>query len=56
MKLYADGVLKHTQTVTNSDIFRLPSGYKAQEFEVEITGSVAVNELCVYESQEEIGV
>ena len=54
-KLYSDGVLKHTQTVTNSDSFRLPSGYKGQEFEAEITGSVAVNEICVYESAREIG-
>jgi len=56
MKLYADGVLKHTQTVTNSNTFRLPSGYKANEFEIELAGSVAINEVCVYESAEEIGV
>lgn len=54
-KLYADGTLKHTQTVTNSNIFRLPSGYKANEFEIELTGSVPINEVCVYESPEEIG-
>tara|TARA_R110002153_G_scaffold249910_1_gene406464 strand:+ start:910 stop:2583 length:1674 start_codon:yes stop_codon:yes gene_type:complete len=56
MKIYADGVLKHTQTVTSSDTFRLPSGYKAKEFEVEVTGSVAINEMCVYESASEIGI
>lgn len=55
MKLYADGVLKHTQTVTNSNSFRLPSGYKANEFEIELSGSVPINEVCVYESSEEIG-
>ena len=54
-KLYADGVLKHTETVTSASIFRLPSGYKANEFEFEITGSVPVNEVCLYESAEEIG-
>ena len=42
--------------VTNGDTFRLPSGYKANEFEVEISGSVSVNEVCVYESSEEINV
>lgn len=56
LKLFADGSLKHTQTVTNGDTFRLPSGYKANEFEIEISGSVDVNEVCVYESAEEIGV
>jgi len=55
-KLFADGNLKHTQTVTDSNTFRLPSGYKANEFEVEISGSVPVNEVCVYESSEEINV
>ena len=54
-KLYADGVLKHTQTVTSNSVFRLPSGYKANEFEFELTGSVPVNEVCLYESAEEIG-
>lgn len=54
-KLYADGQLKHTQTVTNSNTFRLPSGYKAHEFEIELAGSVSVNEVCVYESAEELG-
>ena len=53
-KLYADGSLKHTETVTSDAVFRLPSGYKAKEFEVEISGSDAVNEICVYESAGEI--
>ena len=55
MTLYAEGVLKHTQTVTSSSVFRLPSGYKANEFEFELTGSVPINEVCLYESSEEIG-
>lgn len=53
-KLYADGVLKHTQNVTNKSIFRLPSGYKAKEFEVQLEGSLPVNEVCIYESAEEM--
>ena len=53
MKLYADGALKHTQTVTNGDLFPLPSGYKANEFEIQLEGSVAINEVCVYESARE---
>ncbi len=55
-KLFADGVQKYSVSVTNGDTFRLPSGYKANEFEVEISGSVSVNEVCVYESSEEINV
>ena len=55
MKLFADGVLKHTQTVTSGAIFRLPSGYKANEFEIELSGSVPINEICLYEEAGEIG-
>jgi hypothetical protein len=53
-KLYADGALKHTETVTSEALFRLPSGYKAKEFEVELSGSDPINEVCVYESAGEI--
>jgi hypothetical protein len=53
-KLYADGSLKHTQTVTNSEIFRLPGGYRAKSFEIQLEGTDIVNEVCVYESPQEI--
>lgn len=38
-KLYADGTLKHTQTVTSANPFRLPGGYRAKDWEVEIITS-----------------
>ena len=53
-KMYADGTLKHTETVTSDSLFRLPSGYKAHEFEIELSGSDPINEVCVYESAAEI--
>ncbi len=53
-KLFADGSLKHTQTVTNNEIFRLPGGYRAKEFEIQLEGTDTVNEVCVYESPQEI--
>jgi hypothetical protein len=53
-KLYADGSLKHTQTVTDSEIFRLPGGYRAKSFEIQLEGTDIVNEVCVYESPQEI--
>lgn len=54
-KLYADGIEKHSVSVTSDAVFRLPSGYKANEFEVEVSGSVPINEICVYESASELG-
>jgi hypothetical protein len=53
-KLYADGVLKHTETVTSNNIFRLPGGYQAKSFHIVLEGTDAVNEVCVYESPGEI--
>tara|TARA_R100000742_G_C4279668_1_gene105161 strand:- start:9306 stop:10982 length:1677 start_codon:yes stop_codon:yes gene_type:complete len=53
-KLYADGTLKHTKTVTNSNPFRLPGGYRAKVFEIQLEGTDTINEVCVYESPQEI--
>ena len=54
-KLYADGTLKHTQTVSNEDYFRLPSGSKGREFEVEVSSvSAQVHEIAVFESAREL--
>lgn len=44
-KLYADGALKHSQSVANDRPFRLPSGYKGKEFEIEISGTKPVNSI-----------
>jgi hypothetical protein len=41
-RLFADGVLKHTQTVASSDPFRLPSGFMATTWQMEIEGTTAV--------------
>lgn len=51
--LYADGVLKHTQSVTSGSMFRLPSGYLSKEFQFRLTGSNDVNQVLIAESPEE---
>jgi hypothetical protein len=41
VKVWADGVLKKTYTITASGIYPLPAGYKAREWEIEmISGSI----------------
>jgi hypothetical protein len=42
-KLYADGVLKHTQSVANANAFRLPGGYTAKRFYYEVTGTPQIH-------------
>jgi hypothetical protein len=49
VKVYADGVLKHTQAQgsTSSTPFRLPSGFRATNWEVQIEGPVEVTSLLI---------
>ncbi len=53
-KLYADGVLKTTQSVSNADAFRLPAGYLALDFEVQIEGSATVRGVGLADSIEDL--
>lgn len=54
MKVYADGVLKHTQTVTNSYPFRLPSGFRARDWEFSLEGTSIVYSVALGTSVEEL--
>lgn len=45
--LYADGALVHTEAVASASPFRLPSGYKAAQYEVELEGANEVYEVLV---------
>jgi hypothetical protein len=42
MKVYADGVLIHTEAVANDRPFRLPSGFRAREWQLEVVGTSEV--------------
>lgn len=53
--LYADGQQRHTQSVTSGNMFRLPAGYRAKEFQVKVTGSAEINQIIITEIAEEIG-
>jgi hypothetical protein len=41
-RLYADGVLKFSKTVSNGEMFRLPAGFKARDYEYQIEGYIPV--------------
>jgi len=53
-KLYADisgtMTLKHTETVTDGEPFRLPGGFSSNIFEIELTGTDVVNGVSVGET------
>lgn len=53
-KLYTDGVLKHTQTVLNSFSFPLPSGYMANQFEIELSGTSTINYVALADNRQEL--
>lgn len=44
-RLYADKALKFTRTVTDSKMFRLPTGYRTDTYEVEVEGPVRVRSI-----------
>jgi hypothetical protein len=54
LKLYADGTLRHTQTVANDQPFRLPGGYLAERFELELSGTAAVRQVFLAEAAAEL--
>lgn len=55
-KLYADGALLHTQIVLDERPFRLPSGYRPREIELELTGTAVVRLLAVADRPEEFKI
>jgi hypothetical protein len=48
-RLYADGVLKHTQVVTDDEPFSLPGGYLSNIYSVEIESALPVTRVSVAE-------
>lgn len=53
-RLYGDGVLRHTKSVTDNNLFHLPSGYRALDYEIEVTGTSRVTQISVTTSAEEM--
>ncbi len=53
-KLYADGVLKHTQTVANASPFRLPSGYHGQDFQMEVSTTGDIQLVAMAHTMQEL--
>jgi hypothetical protein len=53
-KLYTDGALKYTHSALDAKPFRLPSGYLATDFEVQIEANVEVEQVLVATSATEL--
>lgn len=53
-KFYADGTLVHTETVTSREPFRLPSGFLARDWEMQIEGDKEVFVLAIAQSMREL--
>lgn len=53
-KLYGDGELRHTQTVTAQSPFRLPSGFLAQQWQIELEGTNAIQAAAIASSIAEL--
>lgn len=54
MKLYGDGVLRFTKSVADGNLFNLPSGYRALDYQIEVSGSADVTQVSIATSAEEM--
>ena len=54
LRVYRDGSLAHTQTVASANQFRLPSGFRALDWELEVEGSSQVTEIFMATSSSEL--
>lgn len=54
MRVYADGTLRHTQSVANPNAFRLPGGFWAYDWAVELNGNVDVTQVSIANSVAEL--
>lgn len=53
-RLYVDSVLKFTKQVFDSNLFKLPRGFKNKKWEVEVTGMIPLKRIIMATSTEEI--
>jgi hypothetical protein len=53
-KIYADGVLKFTKQISDSNMFKLPRGFKDKKWELELSGMIPVKRVTIATSTEEI--
>lgn len=53
-RLFADGVLKHTETVTSRAPFRLPSGFRAFDYQIELEGNLPIQAVAVASTMREL--
>lgn len=55
-KLYSDGVLRYTYQVPDEHSFRLPSGYRPRQLEIEVTGDKPVRLVGIANSPSELKI
>ena len=54
VRIFTEGTLRHTQTVTSYNPFRLPSGFMAASWQMEIEGTAAVQGAAIGTSMTEM--
>lgn len=53
-RVYVKSVLQFTKQVRNNSIFKLPRGFKSQEWEIEVVGMIPIKRIIMATSTEEI--
>jgi hypothetical protein len=53
-RLYANGELKHTESIANEGMYRLPSGFKDDRYYIELEGKVNIKSVRIAETGKEL--
>jgi hypothetical protein len=53
-KLYGDGALRFTKSVSDGNLFHLPSGYRALDYQIELAGTSDITQVSVATSAVEL--
>jgi hypothetical protein len=54
LRVYVDGTLRSTTSVTSKNPFRLPSGFRGQDWQIEVEGTAAVQMVALASSMAEL--
>lgn len=54
LRVYGDGVLRATRVVSSAEVFRLPAGYTARDWEIELEGTSEVFFAAIAETAAEL--
>ena len=54
LQLWADGISVFSGSIADSSVFRLPGGYRAKQFQIQLTGSNSIDSITIANAVSEL--